>query len=123
MKSLFVGNMSFQTTETDLRDLFKDLGQVSRIQMITDRGPFVLLDIGATTDSSGLNLAQYAQMGAIYAERVLDVQNPSVALLSIGEEGGKGEQPGRAWWWPHVAISAALLMNQFEHDRVAVLGP
>jgi glycerol-3-phosphate acyltransferase PlsX len=31
-------------------------------------------------------------MGAIYAERVLDVQNPSVALLSIGEEGGKGEQ-------------------------------
>jgi RNA recognition motif-containing protein len=37
MKSLFVGNMSFQTTESDLRELFKDLGQVSRIQMITDR--------------------------------------------------------------------------------------
>ena len=62
------------------------------VQMLTDRGPFVLLDIGATTDSSGHNLSQYAQMGAIYAERVLDVKNPSVALLSIGEEGGKGEQ-------------------------------
>ena len=61
------------------------------VQMITDRGPFVLLDIGATTDSSGLNLAQYARMGAIYAEQVLNVPNPSVALLSIGEEGGKGE--------------------------------
>jgi glycerol-3-phosphate acyltransferase PlsX len=61
------------------------------VQMITDRGPFVLLDIGATTDSSGLNLAQYARMGAIYAEQVLNVKNPSVALLSIGEEGGKGE--------------------------------
>ena len=41
------------------------------IQMVTDRGPFMLLDIGATTDSTGLNLAQYAHMGALYAERVL----------------------------------------------------
>ena len=31
-------------------------------------------------------------MGAIFAESVLGVSNPSVALLSIGEEGGKGEQ-------------------------------
>lgn len=62
------------------------------IQMVTDRGPFMLLDIGATTDSTGLNLAQYAHMGALYAERVLRVPQPSVALLSIGEESGKGEQ-------------------------------
>jgi phosphate acyltransferase len=61
------------------------------VQMVTAKGPFVLLDIGATTDSTGVNLAQYAQMGAIYAERVAGVPNPSVALLSIGEEGGKGE--------------------------------
>lgn len=61
------------------------------VQMITEQGPFVLLDIGATTDSSGLNLAQYARMGAIYAEQALGVKNPSIALLSIGEEGGKGE--------------------------------
>lgn len=62
------------------------------VQMMTDSGPMVLLDIGATTDSTGTNLYQYAQMGAIFAERVLGVANPSVALLSIGEEGGKGEQ-------------------------------
>ena len=61
------------------------------VQVISDRGPFVLLDIGATTDSTGLNLAQYGRMGAIFAERVLGVRDPSVALLSIGEEGGKGE--------------------------------
>ncbi len=61
------------------------------VQMVTDRGPFVFLDIGATTDSSGLNLAQYARMGAIYSAQVLGVPDPSVALLSIGEEGGKGE--------------------------------
>ena len=62
------------------------------VQVISDRGPFVLLDIGATTDSNGHNLAQYARMGAIFAEQVLGVADPSVALLSIGEEGGKGEQ-------------------------------
>ena len=62
------------------------------VQMVTDRGPMVLLDIGATTDSSGLNLYKYGHMGAIFAERVLGVADPSVALLSIGEEGGKGEQ-------------------------------
>ncbi len=61
------------------------------IQMVTDRGPFVLLDIGATTDANGRNLAQYARMGALYAERVLGVADPSVALLSIGEEKGKGD--------------------------------
>lgn len=61
------------------------------VQMVTDHGPFVLLDIGATTDSTGYNLYQYAHMGTLYSERVLGVRDPSVALLSIGEEGGKGE--------------------------------
>ena len=61
------------------------------VQLVTDRGPMVLIDIGATTDSTGHNLAQYARMGAIFAEQVLGVTDPSVALLSIGEEGGKGE--------------------------------
>jgi phosphate acyltransferase len=61
------------------------------VQLVTDKGPMVLLDIGATTDSTGLNLYQYAHMGTIFSERVLGVPNPSIALLSIGEEGGKGE--------------------------------
>jgi glycerol-3-phosphate acyltransferase PlsX len=62
------------------------------VQMITDRGPLMLLDIGATTDSTGVNLAQYAHMGSLFSERVLGVTDPSVALLSIGGEQGKGEQ-------------------------------
>jgi phosphate acyltransferase len=61
------------------------------VQMVTDKGPMVFLDIGATTDSNGHNLAQFARMGAIFSEQVLGVNDPSVALLSIGEEGGKGE--------------------------------
>ena len=37
MKSVFVGNMSFQTTESDLRTLFEPFGQVTRIHVVTDR--------------------------------------------------------------------------------------
>ncbi|MES2208808.1 MAG: phosphate acyltransferase PlsX [Chloroflexota bacterium] len=61
------------------------------VQMIRNGAPFVLLDIGANPDSSAENLAQYASMGAIFAERVLRIENPRVALLSIGEEKGKGD--------------------------------
>ena len=61
------------------------------VQMITDGGTLVLLDIGANPDSTAENLLQYAQMGAIFAERVMGVAGPRVALLSIGEEKGKGD--------------------------------
>jgi phosphate acyltransferase len=61
------------------------------VQMITEAGPFVLLDIGANPDSTAENLVQYARMGAIFAERVLGVERPRIALLSIGEEKGKGD--------------------------------
>ena len=61
------------------------------VQMITDSGPMVLLDVGANPDSTPENLVQFAQMGAIFAERVLGVASPRVALLSIGEEKGKGD--------------------------------
>ena len=37
MKNLFVGNMSFQTTESDLTALFKGFGQVTRIHLAKDR--------------------------------------------------------------------------------------
>ena len=37
MKNLFVGNMSFQTTESDLRSLFEPFGEITRIQLMTDR--------------------------------------------------------------------------------------
>ncbi len=61
------------------------------VQMVTDSGPMVLLDIGANPDSTPEHLAQYAHMGAVFAEKVLGVTDPRVALLSIGEEKGKGD--------------------------------
>jgi cold-inducible RNA-binding protein len=37
MKNLFVGNMSFQTTESELRAMFEPFGQVSRVHIAMDR--------------------------------------------------------------------------------------
>lgn len=37
MKNLFVGNMSFQSTEADLRALFEPYGQITRIHIVNDR--------------------------------------------------------------------------------------
>src|ERR1700726_1822618 len=37
MKNLFVGNMSFQTTEADLRALFEPFGQITRVHIARDR--------------------------------------------------------------------------------------
>jgi glycerol-3-phosphate acyltransferase PlsX len=61
------------------------------VPLTTEAGTLLLLDIGANTDSSAENLAQYARMGSIFSERVLGVASPRVALLSIGEEKGKGD--------------------------------
>jgi len=61
------------------------------VQIVAGDRPFVLLDIGANPDSNAENLAQFARMGAIFSERVLGVDRPRVALLSIGEEKGKGD--------------------------------
>ena len=61
------------------------------VQMVRAGKPFVLLDIGANPDSTAENLLQYARMGAIFAERVVGIPSPRVALLSIGEEKGKGD--------------------------------
>jgi len=36
-KKLYVGNLSFQTTETELKDLFAQSGQVDTVRIITDR--------------------------------------------------------------------------------------
>jgi glycerol-3-phosphate acyltransferase PlsX len=52
----------------------------------------VLLDVGANADSKPDWLAQFALMGKIYAQNALGLANPRVALLSNGEEEGKGTE-------------------------------
>jgi glycerol-3-phosphate acyltransferase PlsX len=58
----------------------------------TPQGYCFLLDIGANADCKPEYLLQFAMMGSLYAERVLGVENPRVAIVSNGEEEGKGNQ-------------------------------
>jgi glycerol-3-phosphate acyltransferase PlsX len=58
----------------------------------TPQGFCFILDIGANTDCRPEYLLQFAMMGSVYAERVLGVPNPRVAIVSNGEEEGKGNQ-------------------------------
>ncbi|HXQ75564.1 MAG TPA: phosphate acyltransferase PlsX [Acidimicrobiales bacterium] len=52
--------------------------------------PTVLLDAGANTECTPAMLVQFAQMGAAYSTARYGVSDPTVALLSIGEEKSKG---------------------------------
>jgi glycerol-3-phosphate acyltransferase PlsX len=54
--------------------------------------PVLLIDNGANTDPVPQNLIQFAQMGTVYAERLLGIENPRVAIVSNGEEPAKGNR-------------------------------
>lgn len=55
------------------------------------KGKFtVILDIGASNINNADELVCFAKMGSIYANKVLNVENPSIYLLSNGVEEGKG---------------------------------
>jgi phosphate acyltransferase len=53
-------------------------------------GPVLLLDAGASVEVRPEHLVQFAYMGAGFMEAVVGVERPSVGLLSVGEESGKG---------------------------------
>ncbi len=61
----------------------------------TPNGTTLLLDSGANVDSKPEHLIQSGIMGALYAEHVLNIKNPSVALLNIGEEETKGNEQAK----------------------------
>jgi len=52
--------------------------------------PVLLLDAGANVEVRPEHLVQFAYMGAAFMEAVVGVEGPSVGLLSVGEESGKG---------------------------------
>lgn len=56
-----------------------------------EKGRYVMLDLGANTECDGVNLAEFAIMGNIYAKCALNIENPRVALMNIGAEEMKGK--------------------------------
>jgi glycerol-3-phosphate acyltransferase PlsX len=61
------------------------------IAPFTDTG-ILVLDVGANADVKPNYLVQFAQMGSVYAERVMGITTPRVALLNIGSEDTKGSE-------------------------------
>jgi len=56
----------------------------------TETNIFVLIDAGANVDARPMHLLQYAIMGSVYSRHVLGYTNPSIGLMSIGDEDVKG---------------------------------
>lgn len=71
----------------------------------------LVLDVGANVDCSPEYLEQFAVMGSIYSKYVLDVEDPKVGLLNIGEEDCKGND---------VALKAHQRLRQ--NNQISFLG-
>jgi phosphate acyltransferase len=63
---------------------------ISTIIPKADGSTGLLLDVGLNSDCKPEFLNQFAVMGSVYAQNILGIANPRVALLNIGEEEGKG---------------------------------
>ncbi|MBS1642959.1 MAG: phosphate acyltransferase PlsX [Bacteroidetes bacterium] len=53
-------------------------------------GEGLLLDVGLNADCKPEQLNQFAVLGSLYAQHILNIQNPKIGLLNVGEEEGKG---------------------------------
>jgi len=75
--------------------LLKPIEGIERPALMTllphqQHGKTVVLDLGANVDCSSTMLVQFAIMGSVMAEELLEIAHPRVALLNIGEEETKG---------------------------------
>lgn len=60
------------------------------VQMPTLKGKAILMDVGANPAARPEHLLQYGVMGSIYAREILGIDRPTVGLMNIGSEDGKG---------------------------------
>ncbi|MES2650757.1 MAG: phosphate acyltransferase PlsX [Bacteroidota bacterium] len=66
-------------------------------------GTGLLLDVGANADCKPDNLLEFGVLGSMYAENIMQIENPKVALMNIGEEDEKGNM---------IALASHRLMKE-----------
>ena len=66
-------------------------------------GKGLLLDVGANADCKPDNLLEFGVLGSLYAEYIMQIENPKVALMNIGEEDEKGNM---------IALASHRLMKE-----------
>jgi phosphate acyltransferase len=76
----------------------------------TLKGPCVLIDVGANPYPKPEHLFQYGVMGAIFAKHVLQKPTPTIGLMNIGSEEGKGNELAKD---THALFNASPLGEQF----------
>jgi glycerol-3-phosphate acyltransferase PlsX len=62
------------------------------VQLPVPGKPVLFLDVGANVEVRAQHLVQFAFLGAAFSAAVLDVRAPTVGLLTVGEEAGKGRE-------------------------------
>ncbi len=92
MKNLFVGNMSFHTTESDLRALFEPFGEITRVHVVTDRETgrargFAFVEMANDEDAAK---AMAALNGKELDGRTLNVNEARPRPERGGSGGGRG---------------------------------
>jgi RNA recognition motif-containing protein len=86
MKNLFVGNLSYQTTEGDLSSLFQPFGETTRVQIMTDR------DTGRSRGFGFVEMADDAE--AAKAIEALNGKEVDGRALNVNEAKPKPERSG-----------------------------
>lgn len=66
--------------------------------MPTARGQCVIMDVGANVFPKPAHLLQYGVMGTLFAKHMLGIDNPSIGLINVGEEEGKGHDLVQQTW-------------------------
>ncbi len=86
------GNTGAQVTAAQMH--MRRLPNVHRpgiaVVIPTFYGPIVLIDVGANIEPKPHHLSQYGVMGAIFAQKIVGIENPRVALMNVGGEEAKG---------------------------------
>ena len=80
------------------------------VALPTTKGKTVLMDVGANPGARPEHLVQYGTMGSIYAREMLGIERPTVGIMNIGSEDGKGTDDVRE--------SLALFAKSPFRDRV-----
>jgi RNA recognition motif-containing protein len=90
MKKLYVGNLSFNTTEDELRDLFGQHGQVASVSLVTDRETGQPRGFGFVEMESGAEAAISALDGKQVGGRTIKVNEARPRENRPGGGGGGG---------------------------------
>jgi cold-inducible RNA-binding protein len=97
-KKLFVGNLSFQTTESDITTAFESFGSVESVSIITDRDTGRSKGFGFVTmeEAEGADKAIAALNGSQLDGRALTVNEAKPMVKRAGGGGGGGFRGGRS---------------------------